>query len=189
MKLAYTLITGVTVFLTHSAFAQCGGIQHSAGANCCAKPDGATNNASAQHNHGTTAAPQSPTTPLPAQLVPIFDQYISIQKSLAADSTQGIAEAATALAKSLKQSGSGYLGQTAASAEKLAAAKDLSSSRSEFSALSTALIQYLSVTGLAPAGYHEAYCPMAKAGWLQKGNEIENPYMGKEMLRCGQFKS
>jgi len=189
MKLASTLITGVTVLLTHSAFAQCGGMQHADGAGCCAKPNGATNSASAQHNHGTDVSSQAAAKPLPAELAPIFDQYTSIQKALAADSTQGVAEAATALTKSLKQSGSGYLGQTVASAEKLAAAKDLSSSRSEFSTLSTALIQYLSVTGLAPAGYRVAYCPMAKASWLQKGNEIQNPYMGKEMLRCGQFKS
>ena len=189
MKLAYTLITASTLLLTHSAFAQCGGMQHTASAGCCAKPSGATNSASAQHNHGTDVSSQTPAKPLPAELAPIFDQYTSIQKALVIDSTQGVAEAATAMAKAMKESGSGYLGQTAASAEKLAKAKDLTTSRSEFSALSQALIQYLSVTGLAPTGYRVAYCPMAKASWLQKGNEIQNPYMGEEMRRCGRFKS
>ena len=189
MKLAYTLIAAFTFLLALSAFAQCGSMPHTAGAGCCAKPSGTTNSASAQHKHGTDVSSQAPAKPLPAELAPIFGQYTSIQKALAADSTQGVTEAATALAKSMRESGSSYLGQTAASAEKLAKAKDLSTFRSEFSALSQALIQYLSVTGLAPAGYREAYCPMAKASWLQKGNEIQNPYMGKEMLRCGQFKS
>ena len=189
MKLAYALITASTLLLTHSAFAQCGDMPNTANAGCCAKPSGATNNVSAQHNHETGASSQASAKPLPAELAPIFDQYTSIQKALATDSMQGVAEAATALAKSMRASGSSYLGQTAASAEKLAEAKDLSTSRSEFSALSQALIQYLSVTGLAPASYREAYCPMANASWLQKGNEIQNPYMGKEMLRCGRFKS
>src|SRR5581483_1854069 len=30
-----------------------------------------------------------------------------------------------------------------------------------------------------------AYCPMAKANWLQFGDVIANPYMGAEMPTCG----
>lgn len=89
----------------------------------------------------------------------------------------------------MRYSGSGYLGQNAGTAEKLAEAKGLSTARSEFKTVSQVLIQYLAVTRLIGGEYHEAYCPMAKASWLQKGTKLENPYMGKEMLRCGQFKS
>ena len=30
-----------------------------------------------------------------------------------------------------------------------------------------------------------AYCPMAKANWLQPGDAIANPYLGREMPTCG----
>ena len=32
-----------------------------------------------------------------------------------------------------------------------------------------------------------AYCPMAKASWLQTGKVIENPYYGSEMFDCGSI--
>jgi hypothetical protein len=41
-----------------------------------------------------------------------------------------------------------------------------------------------------PAGsYYVAYCPMAKASWLQTSKTILNPYMGTSMVHCGQIKS
>jgi len=30
--------------------------------------------------------------------------------------------------------------------------------------------------------HNEAYCPMAKASWLQTEKEVRNPYYGKSML-------
>lgn len=32
----------------------------------------------------------------------------------------------------------------------------------------------------------KAYCPMAKAKWVQKNHKISNPYLGKSMLDCGE---
>ena len=29
------------------------------------------------------------------------------------------------------------------------------------------------------------HCPMAEASWIQKSDEIANPYFGSEMLECG----
>jgi hypothetical protein len=29
------------------------------------------------------------------------------------------------------------------------------------------------------------YCPLKKAGWVQEGPEVANPYYGAEMLECG----
>ncbi len=34
----------------------------------------------------------------------------------------------------------------------------------------------------------KAYCRMVKKFWLQKGDQIANPYYGSSMLRCGEFK-
>lgn len=30
------------------------------------------------------------------------------------------------------------------------------------------------------------YRPMKKAGWVQRGNDVANPYYGAEMLGCGE---
>ena len=32
-----------------------------------------------------------------------------------------------------------------------------------------------------------AFCPMAPGRWLQKKDEIHNPYYGSKMLKCGVF--
>jgi hypothetical protein len=52
--------------------------------------------------------------------------------------------------------------------------------------------RYLSWVADNKAGkgvYHEGYCPMVKASWLQKETDIKNPYMGKAMLICGTLKN
>jgi hypothetical protein len=74
-------------------------------------------------------------------------------------------------------------------AEALSKAKDLAAARAAFKSMSESLIQYAKNQKIPAGIYHEAYCPMAKAGWLQTGTTIANPYMGKAMLRCGEFKS
>jgi hypothetical protein len=46
----------------------------------------------------------------------------------------------------------------------------------------------LSRPATQPAAVRElavAYCPMAKANWLQPGDAIANPYLGREMPTCG----
>jgi iron complex transport system permease protein len=51
------------------------------------------------------------------------------------------------------------------------------------------LIKYLADNKAGKGTYHEAYCPMVKASWLQTEKNITNPYMGKAMLTCGVLKN
>lgn len=37
-------------------------------------------------------------------------------------------------------------------------------------------------------GYFIVHCPMAKKDWVQTSDKISNPYLGKEMLGCGEIK-
>ena len=74
-------------------------------------------------------------------------------------------------------------------AETLAKAKDLKAAREAFKPLSASLVKYLADNKAGKGVYHEAYCPMVKASWLQKGTDIKNPYMGMEMLTCGKVKN
>lgn len=36
--------------------------------------------------------------------------------------------------------------------------------------------------------YYIVHCPMAKKDWVQTSEKISNPYLGKEMLGCGEIK-
>ena len=69
----------------------------------------------------------------------------------------------------------------------MAKAKDLAAAREAFKPLSESLIKFATKDTAASSLYRQAYCPMAKASWLQTGTSVSNPYMGKAMLRCGQF--
>ena len=44
------------------------------------------------------------------------------------------------------------------------------------------LVKYLADNKAGKGTYHEAYCPMVKANWLQKGTEIKKSVYGQSML-------
>ena len=115
---------------------------------------------------------------------PLLDAYLKIGTALAGDQTDGVPAAAKALAAEAKKLGASGAA-TLAAAEKIAAAADLKATRTAFGDLSDAVI---ALAGTASGGAKRAYCPMAKKYWLQKGDKIENPYYGSQMLRCGEFK-
>ena len=64
----------------------------------------------------------------------------------------------------------------------------LAAAREAFKTLSDSLIQYLNAQKIPAGTYYVAYCPMAKASWVQTDKTIMNPSMGKGMLHCGQIK-
>jgi len=55
--------------------------------------------------------------------------------------------------------------------------------------LSQALLQVHTEWGHAAGTYYQMHCPMAMEGrggeWLQRGREINNPYFGLQMQKCG----
>jgi hypothetical protein len=99
-------------------------------------------------------------------------------------------EHANAIAKAVKGDEMKMLPpDIAKQADTLAQAKDLKAAREAFKPLSASLVKYLAENKAGQGTYHEAYCPMAKANWLQTGKAIKNPYMGKAMLTCGELKN
>lgn len=119
-----------------------------------------------------------------------FDSYIQAQEFLAQDSFNKFHEAAADLSKAVKSGNNkNFSPKTIAQVEALAQAKDLESARASFKALSESLIAYVKDQKVPAGTYYEAYCPMAKASWLQTGTTIMNPYMGKSMEHCGQLKT
>ena len=129
----------------------------------------------------------------PALMQPVksvYDSYLKIQTELTKDSIKGVDENANAIAKAVRGDEMKMLpSDVATQADALAKAKDLKAAREAFKPLSKSLIKYLADNKAGKGAYHEAYCPMVKASWLQTEKDIKNPYMGKEMLTCGEFKN
>src|SRR5205807_246186 len=105
----------------------------------------------------------------------VLDHYLKIQTELAKDSIKGLDEHADAIATAVKGDERKMLSpDVARQAEKLAKAKDLKAARESFKPLSASLAKYLADNKAGKGTYHEAYCPMAEASWLQKGTGIKN---------------
>jgi len=120
----------------------------------------------------------------------VLAHYLTIQTNLANDSIQGLDEHAIAIAKAVKGDEMKMLSPNVAKqAETLAKAMDLKEARAAFKPLSASLIKYLADNKADKGAYHETYCPMVNASWLQTDKDVKNPYMGKKMLTCGEFKN
>lgn len=120
----------------------------------------------------------------------VFDNYNSIQGTLAQDSLEGVAKTAAAMAKAIRGNSMKMLPATVGQqVEALSKANDLQAARAAFRGLSESLIQYLKDQKVPPGSYYEVYCPMAGASWLQTDTTVMNPYLGKGMIHCGQIKS
>jgi hypothetical protein len=133
-------------------------------------------------------APVKPVFAQPVQLV--FDNYIKVQEALVENSLKGLSTAGAAMAKAIQGDSQQALpAKVATQAEALGKAKDLAAARAAFKTLSDSLIEYLQGQQAAAGTYHVAYCPMAKASWIQIGTTVMNPYMGRSMPHCGQLKS
>ena len=123
----------------------------------------------------------------------IIDPYLKIQTALADDSTDdvranagNIATAATALGAPAMKIDTAAVSLAGAAS---AATPDIKDVRDKFGTLSVAIDTYM--TGLhlaAPEGVKVAVCPMVEKPWLQAGTAIANPYYGKEMPTCGNFR-
>ncbi|MXY18264.1 MAG: DUF3347 domain-containing protein [Acidobacteria bacterium] len=119
---------------------------------------------------------------LPAE---VAAPYLHIQATLAADSTDGVGEAAQSIVAA-----AGDLGDAGAAivmaANAVSLADDLVKTRAAFGLLSDAVIKFSDAAGLGELKV--AFCPMARKSWIQEDGDIANPYHGSEMLRCGSFR-
>lgn len=105
-------------------------------------------------------------------------KYIAGAEALAADDYAKAKAAFTDLAKESQ-------GEVKAKSQATADAADIKAMRKSFRALSEVVAKME-----APKGYAVAFCPMYENGahWVQKQGNIANPYYGKGMLTCGEFK-
>ncbi len=140
------------------------------------------------------------------QISGVVDAYLKIGKSLHEDEFEAARLGASALHDSLSGIDAGPLepalreawrGRAAAlrdSAASMSRATTIEEVRRHFALVSDALAQALRQFGHAgPDDLVKAHCPMAfanrGANWVQRGEEIENPYFGAAMPRCGEVES
>lgn len=118
----------------------------------------------------------------------IVDAYLRIQQALADDALAPARQAAGAIAGAAGALGDDGRGlQQAAAAT--ARARDLAGAREAFAALSDALLAYARSARVSLGrDVREAYCPMVKKSWVQKGQTLANPYGGRSMRTCGEFR-
>lgn len=136
---------------------------------------------------------------------PMIDAYLTLTASLADDDAEGAARAAANLASAVRGAEPHGLEddedqrlfdeQVSAIDESVPATehRNIDELRSALPQLTSAVELYLRTFG------HErdepvvkAFCPMAfddeGAAWLQAGEQINNPYFGAQMLRCGEVR-
>lgn len=135
------------------------------------------------------------------QLDAAVEAYLSIQTALAADDSAATTPAATALKEALKQIDMGLLEGEAhllwmdhlknlnAATVQLQKATSIEEQREAFAPLSQQWALTLRAFPI-PREVTQAFCSMAfdNAGaiWLQSSEEINNPYFGAMMLKCGE---
>jgi len=119
----------------------------------------------------------------------ILPHYFALQSALAADSMDGTKEALREMMAVTGHSGpAGDLVHTMLEADSLDGIR-----RPHFETLSNALIESVSNLDNAFEGsLFQMHCPMVYpdrgADWLQRDNQLKNPYFGAMMLTCGEVK-
>jgi hypothetical protein len=138
----------------------------------------------------SACAPGAKETPKSGSAMPssIIDPYLSIHDALAVDSLDGVRQNAGEIATAATALGAPAM-KIDTAAVQLAAAGDLEAARDRYGVLSDAIVTYMKGLGIkAPEGVRTAYCPMAQKPWLQRGDTLANPYYGKAMPTCGEFR-
>ncbi len=115
--------------------------------------------------------------------------YAQIHASLAADSAEGVAEAAARIAEKVQpcdcESAEKSAHQDLGEAARALTGSDLEQLRAGFRELSRAMAAWVNAVGAETTQIY--YCAMAKGYWLQSRTDegTRNPYYGKSMLKCG----
>ena len=130
----------------------------------------------------------------------VYTAYLDAQERLADDDLSGYLDAAMQLDRSVESVRVvGLVGESLGTWRRVASklsqespATTMDAARLNFERMSEAIMELQDRFGnAADETIYTAYCPMAfdfkGAKWIQRGQEINNPYFGSEMLRCGDI--
>jgi hypothetical protein len=115
-----------------------------------------------------------------AENAAVLDAYEKVSQALVADDLAGAQKAAADLAGKAEANS-----PLAKHASELSKSDSLQSARDHFKAVSQEAIKLAE----DQTGWNVMTCPMIKGGdWLQKSDQVANPYMGQKMRGCGALK-
>lgn len=131
-----------------------------------------------------------------AGLPSVLARYDRLRGLLAADAIKQVSQVATQLAmgasqvpENMPETQRGALREVAAAAQRLAdmPKEDPEKVRVAFGEVSRPLVNLMVSQPALRLGWHLFECPMAEGypRWLQMTEQIQNPYMGQRMPRCG----
>lgn len=113
-------------------------------------------------------------------VVEAFDHYEKVRVALSTDTLPDVAMHAEMLAPMAEKIGGA---RAKASAEQLVKAKTLEDARKHFGELSARLVPKFQAAKIP--GTQAYMCAMKQKPWIQRGENMENPYFGKAMPTCG----
>ena len=123
------------------------------------------------------------------KITAVYQHYIHLKTALVKSDVKEAQTGATALNAALTDAGNK---KAAGFASAVAASSDIKVQRASFDELTAEVESAIKTAGLASGKVYKQYCPMAKDGegayWLASESEINNPYFGDEMLKCGEVK-
>ncbi|MDN4167011.1 DUF3347 domain-containing protein [Cytophagales bacterium LB-30] len=151
----------------------------------------ATARAQGHNDHGQAAASTSTTAPTFSNesATHVYQAYISLTQALVQSDESKSLAAAQAFAQKTEASEAGA--ELKAAAKKLAATSNLNALRLELAEASPLLKTWIAEQ-MTSGEIYVAHCPMANGNiggyWLANEKQINNPYFGDKMLRCGSVK-
>ncbi|HEY0057037.1 MAG TPA: DUF3347 domain-containing protein [Pedobacter sp.] len=123
------------------------------------------------------------------KITAVYQHYIHLKSALVKSDVKEAQAGATALNTALTDAGNK---KAAGFASAVAASSDIKVQRASFDELTAEVETAIKTAGMASGKVYKQYCPMAKDGegayWLASESEINNPYYGEEMLKCGEVK-
>ena len=123
------------------------------------------------------------------KITAVYQHYIHVKSALVKSDVKEAQAGGRALNAALTSAGNK---KAAGFAAAIAASSDIKVQRNSFDELTAEVETAIKSAGLASGKVYKQYCPMAKNGegayWLASESEINNPYYGEEMLKCGEVK-
>lgn len=169
-------------------------------------PQGGTRRQSQAHDH-SSAPPEITPAAIKIDekarhaLSEIFRDYFSLKDALVADNFETSVRYAKMIKDHLSEmdmqlfEGEAhtqlmkYIGQIHPFLDQMIQAKDITQSRNAFKDLSSRFVVMAGVFGPLDDVLYVQHCPMADnnqgADWLSREQQIQNPYFGSQMLKCG----
>ncbi|MCO4292288.1 DUF3347 domain-containing protein [Solitalea sp. MAHUQ-68] len=143
------------------------------------------------HDHEAEAAQASTANPIlnNEALNNVYAHYIHLKNNLVASNEAEAKTAAQAVKTALDAVKDA---EATKAAEASASAADLKTLRASFDGLTKQVERLIKKTGVKSGEIYVEFCPMAnndKGGyWLSNNKEIQNPYYGDQMMKCGSVK-